>query len=254
MYDRLSRYYDASQAVLTEDIPYLLSLAAETGGPVLELGCGSGRLLLPLARAGYTITGIDNSPAMLALADVRLAQEDPEVAARVRLVTADIKQAYLTDEPHTFALVVMGVNTLMHFTEAEAGSVLRHAAKLLQPGGLLIIDMDNPFVLADVHDEAELALEEEWVDDVSGRTVRQWAAYEPAGVGQAIDVRWVFEETGPDAPEPATVDMRFHYFYPHQLDLLLAHNGLRLVTVYGDYDRVPFDEESDRFLAVARPG
>ncbi|MEZ4518635.1 MAG: class I SAM-dependent methyltransferase [Chloroflexota bacterium] len=72
MYDRLSRYYDLSHAALVDDIPFRLDLAQKADGPVLELGCGSGRLLLPLARAGYEITGVDNSPAMLAMAERQL--------------------------------------------------------------------------------------------------------------------------------------------------------------------------------------
>ena len=74
-YDAIARYYDLSHQSLVEDIPFLLRVAAETGGPALELGCGSGRLLVPLARAGYAVTGVDNSPEMLARAELRLAGE-----------------------------------------------------------------------------------------------------------------------------------------------------------------------------------
>ena len=72
-YDRIARYYDLTHDRLTADVPFLLAQAAEAGGPVLEIGCGSGRLLVPLARAGQTITGVDRSAEMLARAEPRLA-------------------------------------------------------------------------------------------------------------------------------------------------------------------------------------
>ena len=62
MYDQIAHYYDLTHADLTDDIDFILSLAQAVNGPILELGCGSGRLLLPLARAGFTVTGVDNSP------------------------------------------------------------------------------------------------------------------------------------------------------------------------------------------------
>ncbi len=258
MYDRLSRYYDLSHAALTDDIPFMLGLAAETGGPILELGCGSGRLLLPLARAGHPITGVDNSPAMLAIADQRLAQEDADVRARVRLVTADIAAAgsatYLAYESHTTGLTICGVNTFMHLDQAQALATLRTVSRLLRPDGLLCIDVDNPFALSAVDEAPEPELEQAWTDPATGRTVRQLAAYRNADTDQAVDVTWVFEESsGATTPERTVIEMRYHYLYPHQLDLLISQSGLRLMAFYGDYDRAPFDEDSDRLLLMARP-
>lgn len=251
MYESLSRYYDAVHAAQTDDIPFMLALAAETGDPVLELGCGSGRLLLPLARAGHHVTGIDNSPAMLALAEARLAAEPPDVAGRVRLVTADMAAPYLPDETETMALAVAGINTFMHLAERPALAALRTVARLLRPGGRLCLDLDNPFAPAAVSEAADPAVEAEWTDPATGRTVRQWAAYAPVDGAQAVDVTWTFEESGPDAPPPATAAMRYHYAYPHQLELWLSQSGLRLTALYGDYDRGPFDEDSERLLLLA---
>ncbi len=67
MYDQIARFYDLTHAELTADLPFVLQLASEAGGPILELGCGSGRLLLPLARAGHSVIGLDLSGAMLAM-------------------------------------------------------------------------------------------------------------------------------------------------------------------------------------------
>lgn len=252
MYDRLSRYYDAAHAALTDDIDFMLALAAETGDPILELGCGSGRLLLPLARAGHRVTGVDNSPAMLELARARLAAEPAAVATRVRLLTADMADPYLPDESATTALALVGVNTFMHLSERPALAALRGVARLLRPGGVVCLDVDNPFTLAAVAEAADLALEAAWSDPTTGRTVQQWAAFAPVNGEQAVDVTWAFEEHGPDAAPPTSVTMRYHYAYPHQLELLLAQSGLRLTALYGDYDRGPFSEDSERLVLLAQ--
>ena len=95
MYEHIARFYDLSHDRLVDDIPFLLRQAAEAGGPVLEIGCGSGRLLVPLIRAGFDVTGIDSSPEMLARAELRLAAESPLVGDRARLIHGDIRTADL---------------------------------------------------------------------------------------------------------------------------------------------------------------
>ncbi|HEX5501234.1 MAG TPA: class I SAM-dependent methyltransferase, partial [Thermomicrobiales bacterium] len=80
----LARLYDAFP--FDADLPFYLELAAAQGGRVLELACGSGRVLVPLARAGHRVVGLDASPHMLALAREKLAAAGPEVAARATLV------------------------------------------------------------------------------------------------------------------------------------------------------------------------
>ena len=142
-YDAIARFYDLSHKTLVDDIPFLLRQAAETGGPALELGCGSGRLLVPLARAGIAVTGVDNSPEMLARAAVRLAGEPAEVRGRVRLVEGDVRSLALPGaEP--FALAYFGYNTFLHLDETAAAATLRRLRPLLRPGARLLIDVDHP--------------------------------------------------------------------------------------------------------------
>lgn len=247
MYDHIARYYDLSHNRLTDDIPYLLALARETEGPLLELGCGSGRLLSPLARAGFHVTGVDSSPEMLARARVRLAGEPADVRARVRLVEGDVRTLILPDAA-PFALAFFGYNTFMHLNEVGAGTALRRVRPLLRPGGRLFIDVDNPLLLSVVADDPDFVLEDELRDETTGETIRQFTAYESAPVEQAVDVTWVYESTG-DAGR-AKARLRYHYLYPHQYDLLLALTGFRLIALAGDYDGAPFDEESDRLLIL----
>lgn len=249
-YDHFARFYDLSHDELAEDIPFLLSVTEESGGPVLELGCGSGRLLVPLARAGYAVTGIDNSPEMLARARLRLGGEAPEVRNRVSLVEGDMAVPAVEGG---FGLAFFGYNTFMHLDEARAATALRQLKPLLAPGGRLLIDVDNPLLLASAADDPDFVLEDE-LRDIDGETIRQYTAYESVPGEQAVDVTWVYDRTAA-VDDPATrvkVRLRYHYLYPHQIELLLELLGLRLTALYGDYDSSRFNEDSERLIVVAR--
>jgi SAM-dependent methyltransferase len=248
-YDRIARYYDLSHDRLADDIPFLLKLAAETGGPALEPGCGSGRLLVSLARAGHAVTGVDNSPEMLARAEARLAGEPAGVRNRVRLLTADMKKLSLPGgEP--YGLIFFGYNTFMHLDEVGAGATLKRLRPFLRSGGLLVIDVANPMALAAAADDPDFELEDTLRDELLGETIRQYTAYEGAPGEQTVDVTWVYEQVGVESA-PTKARLRLHYLYPHQYDLLLTLTGFRLTAIYGDYDRSRFNEESERLLLVA---
>jgi len=91
-YATLSRYYDLENADFTEDLDYWLDLAEEHGDPILELGCGTGRVLLNLARRGHAITGLDNSPDMLARLQAKLAAASGQhLAAAPRILAASLE-------------------------------------------------------------------------------------------------------------------------------------------------------------------
>ena len=173
MYDQLARYYDLSHDRLTEDIPYLLQQAAETGGPVLEIGCGSGRLLLPLARAGYDVTGVDVSPEMLARAEARLAAEPADVRRRVRLLAGDARTLQLPGN-ETFGLIFFGYNTFMHLDEAAAGAALKRLRPMLRPGGRLLIDVAGPLMLSLAADDPGKVRNSTLVFDDTGHRVARY--------------------------------------------------------------------------------
>lgn len=256
MYDLIARYYDLSHDRLVEDIPLLLRLAGETGGPVLEIGAGSGRLLVPLARAGFGVTGIDLSDEMLARAEARLAGESADTRANVRLVAADVRSLVLPGDAG-FGLAIFGYNTFMHLDEATAGTALKRLRPLLRPDGRLLIDVANPMLLSMAADDPEFVLEEVLRDDARGGKIRQYTAYEAVPGEQAVDVSWLYEDDRGvgenDEPKRVEVHLRYHYLYPHQYDLLLSLTGYRLTSIAGGYKGEPFDEESDRLILLAVP-
>lgn len=251
MYDHIARFYDLSHDRLTGDIPFLLAVATETGGPVLELGCGSGRLLVPLARAGFSVTGVDSSPEMLARARLRLDGETADGRARVKLLSADMKQLPLAEE-EAYGLIVFGYNTFMHLREAEAGAILPRLREALRPDGLMVIDVENPAALARAADDPDFELEDTLRDERLGETIRQYTAYEGVPGEQVVDVTWLYETIGQESA-PVKARQRFYYLYPHQHELLLTLTGFRLRAIYGNYQRRRFTEDSERLILLATP-
>jgi SAM-dependent methyltransferase len=123
------------------DIAFYLDCARRFGGPVLEIGAGTGRVLLPLAEAGHEVVGMDNSTAMLERAVARLAAR-PDLRDRVRLVETDMTGFDLVRD---FALVIIAGRSFQHVTEPDAQrAALLAIRRHLRPGGTLILDLFDP--------------------------------------------------------------------------------------------------------------
>ncbi len=255
MYELLSRYYDIIHASLTVDREYILGLARVTGGPVLELGCGTGRLLLPLARSGFLVTGIDNSPEMLAIARDHLQQEERDVRQRITLVEADIKELTFQKVGKQFPLIMLPYNTLLHFQPVEIRQLLQNAANLLEPKGRLFIDLTNPFIIDEGANDPERVLEHEYIDPETGETIRQMSQSWLDASEQCLHTTWTFAVEAGVAQDTSmtSIDFDYWYQYPHQLEMLLRRSGYRIERMMGAYDESPFNEDSERLLIVARP-
>ncbi len=131
MYDVLARYYDLIHEQLIEDLDFVLALANECGGPILELGCGTGRLLLPLIQAGHVVTGVDNEQAMLDRARHRMEGETEIGQKRLKLIQADVRHLSLPGEENRYALALFSYNTLLHFQPREKRQALRQVKRFL---------------------------------------------------------------------------------------------------------------------------
>jgi ubiquinone/menaquinone biosynthesis C-methylase UbiE len=261
MYDQIAHYYDLTHADLTEDIDFILDLARQSNGPILELGCGSGRLLLPLARAEFTVTGVDNSMAMLARARAALQQEPQAVQNRVTLLQADMAQMELDNG--RFALTIIPYNTFMHLDSAQKTAALKRVRRLMRGNGRsgngrLFIDLINPFAIADTPDDQDLVLENSFTDPQTGQFIQQLARNHLNEATQCLQITWVYDVSPTGEPLPGdnpvqrtTVQTDYHYLFPHQIDLLLQETGFRLTDLSGDYDGSIFDEESERLLITA---
>jgi len=250
MYEQIAAYYDLTHADLTADIPLILQLARETGGPVLELGCGSGRLLRPLAQSGIPVTGVDNAPAMLARARARLTAEPAAVRNRVTLIEADMTDFTVDGR---FPLVIIPYNTFMHLDTGQATAALRRARACLAAGGRLFIDLANPFAIANTPPDQLISLENSLTDPQTGDVILHMAANRLDSAAQILHITWIYDRS-PAAGGPihrTVAQAAYHYRYPHQMQILLQDAGFARLEMWGDYDRSPFQEESGRFLILA---
>ena len=252
MYDQIAHFYDITHASLTADLPFILQLARDVGGEILECGCGSGRLLLPLAQAGHRCTGIDNSAEMLARAAERVSQLPEDVRNRITLQQADMTNFVVKNG--RFSLAIIPYNTLLHLNDQQTTAAFKQIQKHLAPHGTLFIDLINPFAIADTPDTADFSFEGEYTDPTNGNTILQFAANQLDETTQTLHIIWAYDVATPDgSPTQRTiVKSSYHYRFPHQLDLLLQQTGFKLKKLYGNYDKSPFDEMSERLLLICQ--
>jgi SAM-dependent methyltransferase len=249
LYDLLARLYDLQYADFVDDLDFWLALAEETGGPVLELGSGTGRVMLPLARAGYRVAGVEQSAPMLDRARLRLGAR-PEMAQRAKLAQASMTDFNLGEQ---FALVLVPLNAFMHLlSTGEQMAALACARRHLRPGGRLAIDLPNP---GDAYaaEAASLTLERDFADESGTGRVLQFASTRLDRAAQLAYVTWFYDEVAADGAVRRTVaPATFRYTFPAEAALLLDKAGLRLLHLYGDYDGSPFADGSARMIVVGQ--
>lgn len=245
MYDSLPHFYDAIHQQLTDDIAFVVALAKEQNRPILELGCGTGRLLMPLSKLGLPLVGLDNSDPMLALARERVG-----AMAHVGLVSADMTQFALPQQ--SFGLCLISYNTLTHLNLSQIKTTLTCIKRHLLADGVLVIDTLNPFMLAAVDDQPDYEPETTFVDPQTGSDMTQSARYATDHEKQTVTIEWLYEYGGGSAEsQPIHAKTQHHYHYPHVLQMLLNENGYAIDSIFGDYDQTPFDEESERLIITA---
>jgi SAM-dependent methyltransferase len=247
--DRAAPFFDADYAGYAEDLPLVQAYAQRTGSPLLELGCGTGRLLLPLALAGYDVTGVELSPEMLRIA--RAKAEAAGIAGRVTLVQGDFSDAPL---PRSYRLALVMMNTFLHLTtQAEQVRALRHWREHLLPGGLLLIDVFNPDVAQLAGLDGRVEWDKTWTDPRTGASVMKFLTRTVDLAEQVIHVNLVYDEIAADGCVARTlVPFEQRYLWRFEAELLLDRAGFALEAVYGDRALGPFDGSSDTMILVAR--
>jgi len=213
----------------------------------LELGCGTGRALIPLAEAGYCVTGVDLSPEMLRIARAKAAH----LADRVTLIQGDYGRVP-AGGPYRFAFVLM--NTFLHLlTQADQLRALRHWRNHLETGGLLLVDVFHPDVGQLATLDGRLEWDKSWTDPETGATVMKFATRTASLATQTLHVTLIYDEVMPDGQLRRTlVPYDIRYLWRFEAELLLDKAGFDLEEVYGDWDLGPFEDESDRMILVAR--
>jgi len=253
----LARYYDLDLQDDPGDLDLYLAMAARTGGPVLELAVGSGRLAVPIAEAGYQVTGVDVDPAMLERARAawdRAGQARRSTRARagsLELIEADL---VTLDLPDRFGLAFIACNSLWQVGPADQQrAAIATLARHLRPGGIAVVDVELP-------DAAELAswdgrLLLDWIRDdpeAPGTSVMRAssARHDPATASTQLSV--VYDATDASgAVRRVTRTDRLHLVTVSQLTQAAESVGLHVETVAGDHQVTPLGPFSPRVVLIA---
>ena len=240
--------------VQRQDVEVYVGMATESGGPVLELGCGTGRVLIPTARRGIQITGVDLSERMLDKCRQKLLGEPAEVQARVQLAHGDIRRF---DLGCTFGLVIIPFRPFQHLITLEDQlACLACVRSHLDAGGRFVVDVFNPDLrrLVDVSFHQEDREEPHFQMPDGRRVVRKFRNASIDLHRQVLNAEIVYDVTHPDGREERLVNaFPFRYYFRYEMEHLLARAGFEVEGLFSDFDRSPYGSKNPgELIFVAR--
>ena len=250
-YERVARFYDAETSEKVDDLQLYSELAQQYGEPILDVGCGTGRVLLHLAQEGYTVHGVDDSAQMLAILQRKL-DAFPHLAQHIRAAKADIF-TYKSDQP--YKLTLLTYNALMHFHAQEKHiALLKHLHSLTAKDGLLIIDLPNAGEMFASQDNDSPILDRTFIDHETGNLIMLFAVSHLDRVSQLMRVQWSYDEITEDGTvKRLLVPHVLRYYFEAEIRLLLQITGFAVEQVYGSTEGEPFEDGSERMIVYARP-
>jgi SAM-dependent methyltransferase len=242
--------YDYQTQGRGNDVPFWLALAKEAEGETMEIASGTGRVLLPLARAGVRVTGLDASEAMLSVAHRKLQGEPIEVARRVTFVEGDMTRF---DLGRRFGLIIIPFSAFqVLLTRADQRACLERCRAHLGPAGRLAIDVFNPG-LARLTSPAPVPEDPREFAGPGGETVLWSGETEYDLAAQTLRSRWRYERTAPGGETTVSQHLlQLHYFFRFEMEWMLEACGFEVEALYGDFERSPFTADSPEIIVVAR--
>jgi SAM-dependent methyltransferase len=249
----ISEFYDAMyDSRNPRDVQFFVDYAKLSGGKTLELGCGTGRVLIPTAQAGCEITGLDLSPYMLEKCREKAAVQTEAVQSRIKLIQDDMTDF---DTGEKYDLVTMPFRPFQHLiTAREQQDCLNCIHQHLQPQGKLVFDVYHTFLprlidskyLLEMEVDPPLTLPDGTVVKRTNRT----AAFHHAE--QYNDIELIFYVKYPDGRKERLVHaFPTRYFYRYEVEHLLGLCGFKILEFYGNYDKSDFGEDSPEMIFVA---
>jgi len=227
-YDAIAELYDPWSASVVEDVGFYLEEARRSGGSVLELGVGTGRIAVPIAADGIRVIGVDSSRAMLDVCARRAALAGVEVDLRV----GDLREPPVRER---VPLVICPFRSLLHMqTDEDRRRVLASARELLLPEGRFVFDVFAPGAddVAQTHDR--------WLEREPG--IFELALWDESERTLTLTVRGAGGET----------TMTLAWLSPDEWRSLLLESGFEVEACYGWFDRTPFTGGDDTIWIARR--
>ena len=251
--------YDAvpAYAERTADVAFYLGQAAQlsSDAAVLELGCGTGRVSLPIARAGHPLIGLDSSASMLDRFRAKLGAEAADVRGRVTLHETDVREFDVAPPSgaNGFELAIAPFRVMQHMTTVDdqlqfLATVRRHLA----PGGRLAFDVFNPHFDKMTADRTAETEETEELELADGRTLRRtFRIPRVHWVRQVNDVELIYYIRSGDEVERVVHKFEMRWYTASELEHLLVRSGFRIEARYGDCERGALKDDSPEIVIVA---
>jgi SAM-dependent methyltransferase len=252
----LARLYDLDLAEDPGDVELYRALARRTGGPIIELAVGTGRVAVPLAADGHDVVGVDLDPAMLARARARAKAAGPTVAAHLALYERDLvvaadDMAVAGRGPYRLAILALN-SILLLASAARQRAALDSMARLLAPGGVAVVDAWQPSPADLVAFDGRLSLEWLRTDPGTGLEVTKTVAAWYDHIRRLVTLTTIFEEGAPGAPpDRHTRTDALRVVTADELTSYAEAAGLAVEQLAGDHDLGPLDAGSERVILVA---
>lgn len=246
-YDLIAPFYDMEHAHFGEDLDMYSNFAELCGGKILELACGSGRVLLPLAQDGYEVTGVDTSAQMLDMA--RQTLQEAGVAGQCTLVQQDMCTLELGQK---FRLAFIALGSFAHITARRRQQQALAAIRAhLSPGATFIVDISNADARYLEGLSGHMLHQGTWhLDD--GTLLTHFLSPAASTEQHLLELTHFYDKHKQGGPVQRTmVTTHLYLFERGEMELLLEQAGFAINAVYGDYDLTPYHLESNRMICVA---
>ena len=240
----LAYLYDAHHQRHLEDLPFWLALARQASGPILELGCGTGRILLPLLQSGLPIIGLDRDAHMLAV----LLEKSNPAKLSPSLIQADMSAFFLAQQ---FSLIILPCNTLSTLDDRARTAMLKLVSNHLSPGGIFSAVLPNPRLLSSLPRQAEPEEDERFLHPSSGSLVRVSSSWEHDR--HTFTLYWFYDLISGDQVSQRLTATTIHRIIPtSQYFEEFQTAGLTIQHKYGDFNRRPFGHHSNNLIILAK--
>jgi len=239
------KLYQAQHREYQDDIPFWLSLAQEQGSPILELGCGTGRVFLPLAEADYTCYGLDHDPGMLAILQQHTS---PGLRGKIHTVLADITTFQIEAR---FPLIILPCNTYSTLNSVSRAAALGCIFQHLEVEGLFCASIPNPDILNALETSDQIEVEMLLTHPDSGNPVQVSTWIERTS--ESLNFHWFYDHLKPDGRvDRITVSTSHDLASSSQFLDGFKKAGFSIIDTYGDFDRSPHNENSPNLIIVVQ--
>jgi SAM-dependent methyltransferase len=244
--------YDHEYGRRRDDVRWYRRLAGEVGGPILELGCGSGRLMAPLIRDGHEVVGVDASRPMLARLRARLDRLAPPARARAQVIHADFRALELG---RRFPLVICPFNAFQHlYDRHDVERFLAGVRAHLHPSGRFAFDLMHPDLAWLSRDPTRRWARTRFRHPTTGERMvySTTLVYDAALQIAFMRIFYEPEARGRARRSAKIVELAHRHFFPQELEALLHYNGFSIERCDGDFAGAPLEPESEQQIYRCR--